>query len=123
VNPHRDRGAIDVSIQMLFGFVALVLVMLALFEATAYWHARNVFDEAASEGVRIAAAFDGTCDDGVAAARQLISREAGGWASDVEVSCVTGPVVVVSVTGRTPGVVGDAFGALASVSESAPKES
>ena len=107
---------------MLFGMVAMLMVMLVLFETTAYWHARNVFNEAAAEGVRIASAFDGTCDEGVVAARAMVDRQAGGWASEVDVTCVDGPLVVVSVTGRSPGVVGDAFGALARVSESAPKE-
>ncbi len=55
---HADRGAVDVSIQMLFGFMAVLLTMLLIVEATSFWHARNVYDEAASEGARVAAAFE-----------------------------------------------------------------
>ena len=66
---YRDRGAVDVSVQMLFGSVAVLFALLLVFEAVAFWHARNVFDEAAAEGARVAAAYDGTCDDGVAAIR------------------------------------------------------
>ena len=118
----RDRGAVDVSIEMLFGTVAVLMALLLVFETAAYWHARNVFDDAASDGARIAAAFDGSCADGVEVARDAIARHAGSWASEVEVSCVDAPLVVVTVTGRTPGVVGDAIGMRATVAESAPRE-
>jgi len=118
----RDRGAVDVSIEMLFGTVAVLMALLLVFETAAYWHARNVFDDAASDGARIAAAFDGSCADGVEVARAAIARHAGSWASEVEVSCVDAPLVVVTVTGRTPGVVGDAIGMRATVAESAPRE-
>jgi len=118
----RDRGAVDVSLEMLFGTVAVLMALLLVFETAAYWHARNVFDDAASDGARIAAAFDGSCADGVAAARAAISRHAGSWANEVEISCIDAPLVVVTVTGRTPGVAGDAVGLRASVAESAPRE-
>ena len=84
----RDRGAVDVSIEMLFGTVAVLMALLLVFETAAYWHARNVFDDAASDGARIAAAFDGSCADGVEVARAAIARHAGSWASEVEVSVV-----------------------------------
>lgn len=118
----RDRGAVDVSIEMLFGTVAVLMALLLVFETVAFWHARNVFDDAASDGARIAAAFDGSCAEGVEAARAAIARHAGSWASQVEVNCVDAPLVVVTVTGRTPGVVGDALGMRATVAESAPRE-
>ena len=118
----RDRGAVDVSIEMLFGTVAVLMALLLVFETAAYWHARNVFDDAASDGARIAAAFDGSCADGVEVARAANARHSGSWAREVEVSCVDAPLVVVTVTGRTPGVVGDAIGMRATVAESAPRE-
>ena len=77
---HPDRGAVDVSLQMLFGAMTLLFTLLLLFETTAYWHARNVFDDAAAEGARVAAAYDGTCRDGVGAARAMVVRHAGAWA-------------------------------------------
>jgi hypothetical protein len=118
----RDRGAVDVSVQMLFGMIATLLALLLIVEAVAYWHARNVYDEAAAEGVRVAAAFDGSCDDGVAAAEAFVSMHAGGWGRGADVVCTDGPIVVVRVSGRTPGVLGAAAGFQASVTESAPKE-
>ena len=117
----RDRGAVDLSIQMLFGMMAVIFVMLLIFEVTAYWHARNVFDEAAAEGARVAAAYDGTCTDGVAAARSQLRAVGGSWASSVRISCVDGPMVTVSITGSTPGALGP-VGFKAFASESAPKE-
>lgn len=119
---YRDRGAVDVSVQMLFGSVAVLFALLLVFEAVAFWHARNVFDEAAAEGARVAAAYDGTCDDGIAAAEMMVGRMAGSWADQVDVVCTDGEVVTVTVTGHTPGVVGDALGFAVSVAESAPRE-
>ena len=119
---YRDRGAVDVSVQMLFGSVAVLFALLLVFEAVAFWHARNVFDEAAAEGARVAAAYDGTCNDGVAAARAMVGRMAGSWAEQVDVVCTDAEMVTVTVTGHTPGVVGDALGFEVSVAESAPRE-
>lgn len=118
----RDRGAVDVSVEMLFGSVCVLIAVLLVFEATAHWHARNVFDDAASDGVRIAAAYDGSCDEGVAATRAAISRHATSWADEVEVVCADAALVTITVTGRTPGVVGDVLGMRARVAESAPRE-
>ena len=113
----RDRGAVDVSIQMLFGFMAVLFVMLLVFESVAYWHARNVYDEAAVEGVRVAAAYDGD-----AAARDIIRRHAAGWGTQAVVTCTSGTTMSVTVDGYTPGVLGEQFGVRVRVVESAPKE-
>jgi hypothetical protein len=110
-----------VSIEMLAGLIAVLFTLLLLFEATAYWHARNVFDDAAAEGARVAAAYDGTCVDGVVAARTMVRRHAGRWASNVSVRCTGGDTVVVTVSGRTPGV-GGSLGFVAHVSVATPKE-
>lgn len=117
-----DVGAVDVSIQMLFGFMVMLFTMLLIVETTAYWHARNVFDEAAAEGARVAAAFDGTCAKGVDVARAMVARRAGGWSGRVTVTCTTGSIVVMVVSGSTPGIIAPAVGLTARVSESAPKE-
>lgn len=117
-----DRGSVDVSIPMLFGAVALLLSLLLVFETTAYWHARNVFDDAAAEGSRVAAAYDGTCAAGVTAAKRMVAAHAGRWGTGAEVTCAaTATSVTVTVSGRTPGVLGSA-GLRAVVAESAPKE-
>jgi hypothetical protein len=118
-----DIGAADSSLEVLFGGIAIIFFVLLIVEATAYWHARNIFEESAAEGVRIAAAFDGTCAQGTAAAQALVQRRAGNWADSVQVSCaLNNGVVTVSVFGATPGVLGDSIGFTARVSESTPKE-
>ncbi len=119
---HRDRGAVDVSVQLLFGVMCVLLVMGLLFETTAYWHARNVFAEAAAEGARVAAAFDGTCDRGVAAAQQWVRERAGSWGRDATVGCTMGEAAVVTITGGTPGLLGATLGFRATVRDSAPRE-
>lgn len=121
-SPPRDRGAVDVSVEMLFGTMTVLMALLLVFETAAYWHARNVLDDAAADGARVAAAFDGSCTDGIAEARAAVDRHAGSWADDVEIVCTDGPLVVVSIRATTPGVVGDGLGMRASVSESAPSE-
>lgn len=117
-----DRGAVDVSVQMLFGMIALLFTLLLVVETSAHWHARNVFDEAAAEGARVAAAFDGTCAMGVAAARSSITAHGGGWARGATVTCTAGTTMTVTVEGRTPGVVSPLLGMRVRVVESAPKE-
>lgn len=122
----RDSGAVDASIEMLFGSMALLMVLLLLFEATAYWHARNVFDEAATEGVRVAAAYASSCDEGIAAAESIVGRMASGWSSSVRIECSEAapgrPMVSVTVSGRSPGVLAGSLGFAARVTESAPAE-
>ncbi len=118
----NDLGAVDVSIQMLFGMIAVVFAMLLVFDTSAYWHGRNVYNEAASEGARVAAAFDGSCAAGIAAAEASVRESAGAWARDVRVTCAEGTVVTVTVAGSTPGVLAGALGFSVRVSESAPKE-
>lgn len=120
--PHADRGSVDVSIQMLFGAMTVIMVILLVFEAVAYWHARNVYDEAAAEAVRVAAAYDGTCEAAVAVATDMVHRHAGEWSSTVSVECRQGDTVVVSVSGNSPGVLSGSFGFRVSASETAPKE-
>lgn len=117
----RDQGSVDTSIPMLFGSIAVLFVLLLVFEVVAYWHARNVYGDAAAEGARVAAAWDGSCAAGVVAARSVVAGSAGSWAGEVEVTCTDGPIVAVTVAGRTPGVLGGA-GMRAGVTERAPKE-
>lgn len=117
-----DRGAVDVSIQMLFGLMFVLFVMLLVFEAVTYWHAHNVLDDAAAEGARVAAAFDGSCAAGVAAAQAVVQRTAGAWADGVNVECVDGVIITVTVSGSTPGVLGSGLGLRAQATETAPKE-
>lgn len=117
-----DRGAVDVSIEMLFGMIATLFVVLVVFEAGAYWHAHNVLDDAASDGARIAAAYDGSCAAGIEAARSAVARQAGSWAGSLDITCTDGPTVTVVVAADTPGVIGATIGWRARVAVSTPKE-
>lgn len=118
-----DRGAIDGGFEIMFGSVAMICFVLLIVESVSFWHARNVFDEAAAEGVRVAAAFDGTCTAGTSTAQSLLDRRAGGWSSGVQVLCSEADgIVTVTITGTTPGVLFDSAGFRASVTESAPRE-
>ena len=122
VHWRHESGAVDVSIQTLFGMMLALGAMLLVVEASAYWHARNVFAEAAAEGARVAAAYDGSCQKGVAAARAMVSTHASGWASGLEVRCQRGQMVSVTVTARTPGVWAGSLGFRARASEEVPRE-
>lgn len=104
----RDRGGVDVSIEMLFGMFAFLVACLVLFQATAYWHVRNVFDEAASEGARVAAAYNGACADGVAAAQRYVHVHAAGWSSALRVTCSNdaGGQVSLQLSASSVGVPG-----------------
>lgn len=118
-----DRGVADVGLETMFGGVAMIALVLLLIETVSFWHARNVYDEAAAEGARVAAAFDGSCSAGEAAAQSIIGRRAGGWSSGLSVGCAeVDGIITVTVSGQTPGVLFDAGGFTAAVSQSAPKE-
>lgn len=118
-----DRGAADIGIEILFGAVVMIALFLFLIEATGYWHARNILDDAAAEGARVAAAFDGTCAQAENTARHRITERAGGWASGAAVTCSeTNGIVTVVITSTTPGLLSSSTGYRATVTESTPKE-
>lgn len=127
VGPSRrlrgNRGAADGGLEIMFGAVAMICFVLLIVETVSYWHSRNVFDEAAAEGARVAAAFDGTCAAGTSTARSLLERRAGGWSSGVSVGCSEADgIVTITISGTTPGVLFDSAGFTATVTESAPRE-
>ena len=118
-----DRGAFDASLGMIFGAVAVMTFVLLLFEAVAHWHAHNVIQEAAAEGARVAAAFDGTCALGRQAAQASIESRASGWSNDVSVVCSEAAgVLTVTVTAGTPGFIAGGVGFRLGVTQSAPRE-
>jgi hypothetical protein len=112
---------VDVSIEMLAGLMAVLFTLLLVFEATTYWHARNVFDEAAAEGARVAAAYESSCPAGVVAARNMVRRHAGRWSSGVTITCSDSDTVIVAVSGRSPGI-GGVLGIRARAVVAVPKE-
>lgn len=118
-----DCGAADGGLEIMFGAVAMICFVLLIVETVSYWHSRNVFDEAAAEGARVAAAFDGTCTAGTSTARSLLERRAGGWSSGVAVGCREADgIVTITISGSTPGVLFESAGFTASVTQSAPRE-
>ena len=107
----------------MFGAVAMIALVLLLVETVSYWHTRNVFDQAAAEGARVAAAFDGSCAEGTSTVRALLERRAGGWSAGVSVLCGEADgIITITISGTTPGVLFDSAGFTASVTESAPRE-
>ena len=119
-----DRGAIDEGLGILFGGMAILAFVLLLAEAVAFWHAHNVLEEAAAEGARVAAAFDGTCTQGTASAHAAIHQRAGRWAAAATVTCTISAdgEVTVTVASTTPGVLFSAVGLQVRVAESSPRE-
>jgi hypothetical protein len=107
---------------MLFGLMLLLVTVLAIAEATAYWHARNVLADAAASGAIVAAAHDGSCDDGIEVARRAIARQSPGWVDSLQITCVFGPTTELRISGRTPGIVGGSLGFRASVRSAVPSE-
>lgn len=118
----RDRGAIDVSVELLIGAVITASLLLLVVETAAHWHTRNVLADAAADGVRVAAAYDGSCAAGIAAASTAVARHGGSWAEGLRVDCRDGAVVTLTVAGRGPGLVGGLLGHRAVVTSSTPKE-
>ncbi len=121
----RDRGAVDGGLEIMFGGIMVICFVLVIVEASAFWHSRNIFDEAAAEGVRVAAAFDGTCAQGRAAAADLIARRAQNWADGIDVQCQRDAIsggAEIEITGHSPGILFGNAGIDIHVRESAPIE-
>ena len=99
-----DRGLVE-GIESLFAALFLILLFLFFAQVVVWWHARNVLEQAAAEGARIAASMDGSCDDAPDASRQLARRIGGGWVETLEVTCAgdtPGELVTVRLTANTP---------------------
>lgn len=118
----HDRGAVDASVELLIGSVLALAMLLLVVETAAHWHTRNVLADAAADGVRVAAAIDGSCAAGIAVARSAVARHGGTWAEGLRVDCRNGATVTLTVAGRGPGLVGSLLGHRAVVTSSTPKE-
>lgn len=104
----RDRGAVDTSVEMLISLVALLGAVVIAFDTVAHWHTRTVVADAASDGVRAAAAWGGGCATALAVAQQAVERQVSGWADEVEIDCADGPLLRVEVAATTPSVLAGA---------------
>jgi hypothetical protein len=99
-----DRGLAE-GIENLFAALFLVLLFLFIAQVVVWWHARNILDQAAAEGARIAAAADGSCSDAPEAAVSIAERIGGGWVESLSVTCggdSAGGLVTVRVAAHTP---------------------
>lgn len=99
-----DRGLVE-GIESLFAALFLILLFLFFAQVVVWWHARNILEQAAAEGARIAASMDGSCDDAPGASRELARRIGGGWVESLEISCAgdtPGELVTVRLTANTP---------------------
>jgi Flp pilus assembly protein TadG len=103
----RDDAGLVGAIEMLFLWMIMLAVFYFLVEVTAYWHVRNVLEEAAAQGAQVASAFDGDCNLADAAVRQA-ARRGGGWTRDLTITCTANDPVRVTVTASSPAIL---FGA------------
>ena len=82
-------------------FPLLLMMALALVQFALYAHAAHVVAAAAEEGARVAAADDGSLQDGVAQARALLRAGLGPSASGVDLRAADdGQAVTLAVTGQ-----------------------
>jgi Flp pilus assembly protein TadG len=81
-------GATAVEAAFVLGIV--LMVVFAILEFSLFWHAEHVVEGAVQDGARVASAEDGTLDDGIQRAQQLLHAGLGNAAGDVQVSALDG---------------------------------
>ena len=97
-----DRGLAD-GIEQLFAGFFLIIFFLFICQVVVWWHARNILEQAAAEGARVAAAANVDCDQAEGPAVALAERMGGNWVASLEVTCVDGGATrTASVSARTP---------------------
>lgn len=99
-----DRGLAD-GVEHLFAAAFLILLFLFIAQVVVWWHARNILEQAAAEGARVAAAADGSCGDAPGAASSIADRIGGGWVKSLSITCggdSAGGLVTVRVSANTP---------------------
>ena len=99
-----DRGAVSADLVLVTPLVLLVLLMIVQF---ALWsHATHIAQAAASQGLAVTRAQDGTTAAGTASARQLLDQLAQGPLTDASVSAGrTSESASVRITGTARAVV------------------
>nr|WP_219824175.1 TadE/TadG family type IV pilus assembly protein [Actinokineospora auranticolor] len=99
-----DRGA--VSAELVIATPLLLLMLLAIVQFALWSHATHVAQAAASQGLAVARAQNGTAAAGAASARQLLDQLAAGPLDNTVVAADRGPVSAsVRVTGTATVVV------------------
>ncbi len=106
-----DSGSVSLEVVVLFP-AALLLVLSAL-QGALWFHARTVATAAASAGVTVGRAEDGTVASAVAASASVVERSGGSSVlGDAAASGTRSATTMsVTVTGRAPQIVPGVFDA------------
>ncbi|MFF3214154.1 TadE/TadG family type IV pilus assembly protein [Streptomyces sp. NPDC002886] len=117
-----DRGEASLSTAIVFPFV--VLVTVAVVQASMWIYARNIALTAAREGVAAARTYQAPEGAGAARARETLGRIAGSslTQSAVSTSGSSAAQVRVTVTGLAPSLIPGIAGLSVSQSAGAPRE-
>ena len=103
---HRDeRGSMSLA-QVVITAPTLLFLLMLVVQFGLMFHARNVAEQAAQEGVAAARRFDGTAEQGRADALQLLTALGDGTLKDRDVRASrTSGTASVTVTGTVVAVV------------------
>jgi len=116
-----DRG--DAAIQMAIVYPVVLLVAIAVIQASMWYYARQIALTAAREGVAAARAYQASPADGAARAREVLGRTAGDSLRSVSVTAgSTGERVRVQVTGTAQSMIPGIAGLTITQSASGPVE-
>ncbi|WP_405681211.1 MULTISPECIES: TadE/TadG family type IV pilus assembly protein [unclassified Streptomyces] len=118
----RDRG--ESSIQMAIVFPFVILVTVAVVQASMWVYARNIALTAAREGVAAARTYQAPEGAGAARAQETLGRIAGDSLRGPSVSTAGSSAtdVRVTVTGSAPSMLPGLSGLSVTQSASAPRE-
>jgi len=117
-----DRG--DTSIQMAIVFPAIILLTIAVVQASMWYYARSIALTAAREGVTAGRAYQADTGDGTARAREVLDRIAGDSLRNtaVNASGSTAQTIQVTVSGTAPSMIPGISGLRVSQSASGARE-
>ncbi|MFF1560969.1 TadE/TadG family type IV pilus assembly protein [Streptomyces sp. NPDC058279] len=116
-----DRG--EASIQMAIVFPFVILVTVAVVQASMWFFARNIALTAAREGVAAARTYQAPEGAGAARARETLGQIAGDSLAGATVSTSGSATEVrVTVTGQAPSLIPGLSGLSVSQSAGAPRE-
>lgn len=110
VRTRSDHG--DTSIQMAIVFPVIILLTIAVVQASMWYHARNIALTAAREGVNAGRGYQASPNDGASRARSTLERIAGDslHAAGVSTDGSTADTVEITVSGTAlsmlPGIPG-----------------
>lgn len=99
----QDTGA--ALVEFVLVSILVVIIALGLIQLALALHVRNMLASAASEGARVAAAYDSTLADGHARTRDVLSTSIGGYPAQIRVEATSlsgADLVEVRVWGPTP---------------------